>query len=41
VVQLGKLATLMTIFAARETSKIKIELRRKHLVKRLQKNNNN
>jgi hypothetical protein len=41
VVQLGKLATLMTIFAARETSKIKIELRRKHLVKRLQKNNSN
>jgi hypothetical protein len=34
VIRLGKLATLITIMQARETSKIKIELRRKQLVKR-------
>jgi hypothetical protein len=32
----GRLATLLTIMQARETSKIKIELRKKQLVKRLQ-----
>ena len=32
---LGRLGTLLTIMAARETSKIKIEIRRKQLVKRL------
>jgi hypothetical protein len=32
----GKLATLLTIMQARETSRIKIELRKKQLVKRLQ-----
>jgi len=31
----GRLATLLTIFQAQETSKIKIELRKKQLVKRL------
>lgn len=31
----GKLATLLTIFAARETSRIKIELRKKQLAKKL------
>ena len=35
VIQLGKLGTLLTIMAARETSKIKIEIRKKQLVKRL------
>jgi len=35
VVKIGKLATLITIFQARETSKIKIELRKKWLTKRL------
>jgi len=35
VIRWGKLATLLTIFQARETSKIKIELRKKQLVKRL------
>jgi hypothetical protein len=35
VIQLGRLATLITILQARETSKIKIELRKKQLVKRL------
>jgi hypothetical protein len=35
VIQLGRLATLITIMQARETSKIKIELRKKQLVKRL------
>ena len=37
VVKLGKLATLLTIMQAKETSKIKIELRKKNLVKRLQR----
>jgi len=37
VVQLGKLTTLLTIMKARETSKIKIELRKKQLVKQLNK----
>jgi hypothetical protein len=35
VICLGRLATLITIMQARETSKIKIELRKKQLVKRL------
>jgi len=35
VIKLGKLSTLLTIMQARETSKIKIELRKKQLVKRL------
>lgn len=37
VVKFGKLATLLTIMQSRETSKIKIELRKKNLVKRLQR----
>jgi hypothetical protein len=36
VVEHGKLATLLMIMQARETSKIKIELRKKQLAKRLQ-----
>jgi hypothetical protein len=36
VIRWGKLATLITIMQARETSKIKIELRKKQLIKRLQ-----
>jgi hypothetical protein len=35
VIQLGRLATLITILQAKETSKIKIELRKKQLVKKL------
>lgn len=35
VIKFGKLATLLTIVQARETSRIKIELRKKQLVKRL------
>ena len=35
VIRMGKLATLLTIMQARETSKIKIELRKKQLVKRI------
>jgi hypothetical protein len=35
VIRMGKLATLITILGAKETSKIKIELRKKQLVKRL------
>lgn len=35
VVKYGRLATLLTIMQARETSRIKIELRKKQLVKRL------
>ena len=35
VIRLGRLGTLITIMQARETSKIKIELRKKALVKRL------
>ena len=35
VIKFGKLATLLTIVQARETSRIKIELRKKSLVKRL------
>jgi hypothetical protein len=35
VIRLGRLATLITILQAKETSKIKIELRKKQLVKRL------
>lgn len=37
VVKYGRLATLLTIMQARETSRIKIELRKKQLVKRLQR----
>jgi hypothetical protein len=36
VIVLGRVGTLLTIMAARETSKIKIELRKKQLVKRIQ-----
>ena len=36
VIALGRVGTLLTIIAARETSKIKIELRKKQLVKRIQ-----
>jgi hypothetical protein len=36
VIRLGKLGTLLTIMQARETNKIKIELRKKHLAKRIQ-----
>ena len=36
VVRYGRLATVLTIFENRETSRIKIELRKKNLVKRLQ-----
>ena len=35
VIKLGKLGTLLSIIQAKETSKIKIELKRKQLVKRL------
>ena len=35
VIELGRLGTLLTIMQAKETSKIKIELRKKQLVKRL------
>jgi hypothetical protein len=35
VIHLGRLGTLLTIMQAKETSKIKIELRKKQLVKRL------
>lgn len=35
VVRYGRLATLLTIFENRETSRIKIELRKKNLVKRI------
>ena len=35
VIRWGKLATLITIMQARETSRIKIELRKKQLVKKL------
>jgi hypothetical protein len=35
VVRYGRLATVLTIFENRETSRIKIELRKKNLVKRL------
>jgi hypothetical protein len=35
VIQLGRLGTLLTIMQAKETSKIKIELRKKQLAKRL------
>lgn len=36
VVKLGKLGTLLTIMQARETSRIKIEIRKKQLVKKIQ-----
>ena len=35
VVELGQLGTLLTIMQARETSKIKIEIRKKQIVKRI------
>jgi hypothetical protein len=35
VVRMGRLATMITIFQARETTKLKIELRKKQLVKRI------
>lgn len=35
VIQLGRLGALLTIMASRETSRIKIEIRKKQLVKRL------
>jgi DNA primase len=35
VICMGRLATVLTIMQARETSRIKIELRKKQLVKRL------
>ena len=35
VVRMGRLAAMITIFHARETSKLKIELRKKQLVKRI------
>jgi DNA primase len=35
VIRLGKLGCLLTIMQARETSKIKIEMKRKQLAKRL------
>lgn len=35
VIKIGKIATLITIFQSKETSKIKIELRKRQLVKRL------
>jgi len=35
VVRYGRLATVLTIFENRETSRIKIELRKKNLVKQL------
>jgi DNA primase len=35
VIEYGRLGALLTIMAARETSRIKIELRKKQLVKRL------
>jgi hypothetical protein len=36
VIRLGKLGTLLTILENKETSRIKIEIRKKHLVKRIQ-----
>jgi DNA primase len=36
VIKYGRLGTLLTILEARETSKIKIELRKKNLVRKLQ-----
>ena len=35
VIQIGRVGTLLTILEAKETSKIKIEMRKKQLVKRL------
>jgi DNA primase len=37
VVKFGKLATLLTIMQSQETSRIKIELRKKNLAKRIQR----
>ena len=36
VIKLGRLGALLTIMQAKETSKIKIEIRKKQLVKRIQ-----
>jgi hypothetical protein len=38
VIKLGRLGALLTIMASRETSKIKIEIRKKQLVKRIKTN---
>jgi hypothetical protein len=35
VIKYGRLATLLTIMQSRETSRIKIEMRRKQVVKRI------
>ena len=35
VIRMGRLATILTIFQARETTKLKIELRKRQLVKRI------
>jgi DNA primase len=37
VISMGRLATLITIMQARETSRIRIELRKKQLAKRLRR----
>jgi len=37
VIKLGKLATLLTIMQSRETSKIKIELKKRQLEKKINK----
>jgi DNA primase len=37
VIEFGKLATMLTIFQSRETSKIKIQMRKKWLEKKLKK----
>jgi len=36
VIAMGRVGTLLTIMAARETSRIKIEIRKRQLVKRIQ-----
>jgi len=36
VIKLGRLGALLTIMQARETSRIKIEIRKRQLVKRIQ-----
>jgi hypothetical protein len=37
VIKLGRLGALLTIMTSRETSKIKIEIRKKQLLKRINK----
>jgi hypothetical protein len=39
VIKLGQLGALLTIMQSRETSRIKIELRKKYLIKHLQNYN--